>query len=167
MNLFTYGRATTATALTMRHADPAFEDWWQPYNEMMAKDPLMKYFNATRSQILKEGQLPVSNYTKMVNWDSAMIQQINQYAPPNTVTTFFGDQLGGNGWAVKMPDGSVERVYFDLPAGAGVESGLMFSDPPTQHDGVPIEDTSIANIGRLYIDTLNKIVTKFTERFST
>ena len=93
------------------------------------------------------------------------MQELSKVAPPNTVSTFFGDQLGGNGWEVRMPDGSTEKVYFDLPPGSDVESALTFPESPDQHDGEPITDTSIANFGRLYLAALTKIVDEFVERF--
>lgn len=169
MNLFTYGRSTTLAIQTMKNTDPAFEAWWTPYQEWMKNDPLMTYFNKTRTDIIHEGELSTSNYTKIgfegpVNVGTLM-QELSKHAPPNTKGTFFGDPLGGNGWEVLMPDGSMEKVYFDLPEGVDVESGLTLPDPPAQHDGQPITDTSIANLGRLYIAALTRIVEEFIARF--
>src|SRR5205823_226809 len=145
-----------------KSVDPTFEAWWKPYQDKLAADPLMRYFNQTRTDVLHEGELQTSNYTTIgkdrpVDMGQLM-RKLNKHAPPNTIGTFFGDQLGGNGWEVRMPDGTTERVYFDLPAESGVESNLHLPDPPTEHDGQQITDTSIKNLGGLYIQTLNRIV---------
>ncbi len=95
-----------------------------------------------------------------------VLRELSRHAPPNTVGTFFGDQLRGNGWEVRMPDGSTEKIYFQLPEGIDIESGLHLNDPPDQHDGRPISDASIANLGRLYLGTLTEVVDEFFVRFS-
>jgi hypothetical protein len=169
MNLFTYGRSVTLTIQTMKHVDPSFEAWWKPYQDKMAADPLMKYFNTTRTDVLHEGELQTWNYTVMGQNGpidlGQLLQELGQHAPPNTIGTFFGDQHGGNGWEVLMPDGTRQTVYFQLPEGVGIESGLQLPNPPNQHDGQPIEDTSIANLGSLYLGTLTRIVDEFVTRF--
>lgn len=58
------------------------------------------------------------------------------------------------------------KCTFDLPDGVDVKSELRLSDPPTEHNGQRIVDTSIANLGKLYIQTLGQIVDEFEVRFS-
>ena len=170
MNLFTYGRSVTLAIQTIKSFDPAFEEWWSPYQEWMKADPLMTYFNDTRTDIVHEGELATSNYTQ-IGVDGPvdigrLMGDLQRSAPPNTIRTFLGDRLGGNGWEVRMPDGSVEKVYFNLPADSGVVSGMTLMDPPDQHDGQPLADTSIASVGGLYISALSRIVAEFTARYS-
>lgn len=168
MNLFTYGRSVTMTMQTMKNTDPAFEEWWALLQAKMAQDPLMRFFNKARTDILHEGELLTTNYTVIGAHGpvdiGALVRELNHHAPPNTVATFFGDQIGGNGWEVRMPDGSLEKVYFDLPEGVDVESSL-FEDPPLEHYGTPITNTSIANLGGIYLETLDSMVEEFIERF--
>jgi hypothetical protein len=170
MNLFTYGRSVTLAIQTMKSADPAFADWWEPYQAKMAPDPLMKYFNTARTEVLHEGQLATVQSTVIGARGpvdlGALIQELSKQAPPNTIGTFFGEgRTGGNGWKVRMPDGSVEKVYFSLPASVDIQSSLRLPDPPAEHDGKPITDKSVAGIGRLYLDTLHWIVDEFETRF--
>jgi hypothetical protein len=165
MNLFTYGRSVTLAMQTMKHTDPDFDAWYA----QAAQDPLMNYFNKIRTDVTHEGELATSNYTVIgehgeVNMGDLMRTMMRD-APPNTAGVFLGDNLGGNGWMVEMPDGTTEKVYFDLPEGADARSELLLVDPPTQHDGQPIGDTSIANIGVLYLGTLREIVSEFETRF--
>jgi hypothetical protein len=170
MNLFTYGRSVTFAIQTMRHADPDFEEWWKPYQARMQADPLMKYFNTVRTDVLHEGQLSV-HAAMTIGVDGpidigALMQEIDRYAPPNTVGTFLGENsTGGNGWNVRMPDGSIQKVYFDLPDNPHVKSEYLLPNPPSEHDGQAIIDTSIANLGQLYITTLKRIINEFEVRF--
>jgi hypothetical protein len=171
MNLFTYGRSVTMTIQTMKNTDPAFKEWWAPYQTRMSADPLMRYFNTARTNVLHEGELTATTSTVIgaqgpVNI-AALMQDLSRHAPPNTIGTFFGEgRTGGNGWEVRMPDGSTEKVYFDLPGNVDVKSELLLPDPPTEHNGERITDTSIANLGNLYIETLRQIVDEFETRFS-
>lgn len=171
MNLFTYGRSVTLAIQGISSAEPAFVEWWKPYQDWMAADPLMKYFNDTRVAIVHRGELATS--TSMVIGGSgpvdlgAVMREIHRHAPPNTIATFLGEgSTGGNGWEVRMPDGSVEKVYFSLPESVDVRSALHLHDPPTEHDGQPISDTSIANLGKIYLTTLRQIVGEFKARFA-
>jgi hypothetical protein len=172
MNLFTYGRSVTAAIQTIKHIDLEFEDWWKSYQAWMQADPLMKYFNQARVEVIHEGRLSVHSSTVIgakgpVNI-GALMRELNKYAPPNTVGTFFGEGgTGGNGWELKMPDGSTQKVYFSLPETFDIRSELHLSDPPTEHDGKPITDTSVANICTLYVNTLKRIVTEFETRFKS
>jgi hypothetical protein len=172
MNLFTYGRSVTLAIQTMKHTEADFSDWWAPYQAKMQSDPLMKFFNKTRTDILHEGELSTGSRTEVGASGpvdlGALFAELNKHAPPNTVSTFFGDTLGGNGWEVQLPDGSCEKVYFQLPSEADVTSTFVLNreDLPDQHDGELITDTSIDHLGGLYIRALETIVNDFIARFS-
>lgn len=165
MNMFTYGRSVTLAMQRMKSVDPAFDAWWKPYQDRMAKDPLMKYFNERRVDVIHAGELATTSYTRIGYLDDAILRELNEHAPPNTVSTFFGDQYGGNGWEVQLPDGTTEKVYFDLPGDVDVESGLSLPDPPSEHGGSPISDSSISNLGSLYVEALRTMVEEFEGRF--
>lgn len=79
-------------------------------------------------------------------------------APPHTLGTFSVDHSGAIGWWVQMPDAAIERIYFQLSDQSGTASVMSLGDTPISHDGVRITDTSIANIGGIYIKTLARIV---------
>ena len=171
MNLFTYGRTVTLTIQTMRSIDPEFDVWWKPYQDKMASDKLMRYFNTTRTEIIHEGILNTS--TSMVIGGSgpvnmgALFHELTKHAPPNTVRVFLGEgSTGGNGWEVRMPDGSTTKLYFSLPDSFDIKSELRLPEPPTHHDGKLITDTSAANLATLYIDSLRQIVRDFETRYA-
>jgi hypothetical protein len=171
MNLFTYGRSVTLVMQTMKNTDPEFTAWYAPHKKWLANDPLMTYFNKTRTDILHGGELDTPNFTRFGGKTGQPVDMgrvkryLDAHAPPNTIGTFLGDTLGGDGWIVQQPDGSTARVYFQLPDDVDIRSGLMLKDPPSQHDGHTITDTSIANLGRIYIEALDRLVTEFADRF--
>lgn len=169
MNLCTYGRSVTQTIQTVKSIEPDFEEWWKPYQDWMASDPLMQFFNQARIEILHEGELKTSNFTVIGKEGfvdlGAVVRELNRKAPPGTITTFFGDPLGGNGWEVKMPNGSTQKVYFELPAELDIQSGIKPLKPPDEHDGSSIEDQSLANLGQIYLAALTRIVEEFIARF--
>jgi hypothetical protein len=166
MNLFTYGRSTTLAMQRMKSIDPAFEAWWKPHQERFGADPLMRYFNERRVDVIHAGELHTAAYGRIGHFDAAVAQKLNRHAPPNTIGMFFGDQLGGDGWIVRLPDGSDEKVYFQLPEDIDIETGLALLDPPTEHDGKPIADMSIAGIGAVYVNALTTLVEEFSVRFA-
>jgi hypothetical protein len=170
MNMLTYGRSVTFAMQKMKSVDPSFDAWWKPYQERMADDPLMKDFNRRRVDVVHAGDLYTTN--RMVFGSKgplnmgAVLQELRQHAPPNTIATFFGDEHGGTGWEVQLPDGTTEKVYFQLPDEVDIVHEYRLPDPPIEHDGQPIEDTSLANLGRLYLGMLATIVDAFAARFS-
>jgi hypothetical protein len=165
MNMLTYGRSVTFTMQTIKGLDPDFEDWWRPYQEAMAADPLMAYCNDARVAVVHKGHLTSSNVTRIgmnapVNLGELQ-RRLMANAPPGTTGMFLGDHLGGNGWIVE----GVGHVYFELPDDLDVQSGLEFENPPVEHDGQPITDASIGHIGQLYIDKLSQVVDGFKARY--
>ena len=68
-----------------------------------------------------------------------------------------GDRLGGSGWEVEMPDGTIEHLYVELPAEIG-KSWLELKNAPTEHDDSSIPDASIDTLGTLYLDALSDLM---------
>jgi hypothetical protein len=83
------------------------------------------------------------------------------------VRVIFGDAIGGSGWEVQKPDGSTEMVYFTLPEELGITTVLEFENPPTEHLGRSIKDTSVVAIGTLYVEYLTGLVERAFARFKT
>ncbi len=55
MDLFNYGRSVTLAMGKMKHLDPGYEAWHEPYEARFGGDPLMNFFNKTRTAIVHEG----------------------------------------------------------------------------------------------------------------
>jgi hypothetical protein len=165
MNLATWGRSVTLTMQTMTNVDPGFVNWYEPHLQRMRADPLMQYFTRTRNSSLKEGEASTAMVTSGA-FTPELNKRLAENQPPNAIDTFIGEtRTGGNGWHVQMPDGSIGTVYFDL-ADDFVQNTIVPLEPPHEHYGEAIADTSVANLGRLYIETLTALVNEFVQRFS-
>jgi len=130
----------------------------------MKSDALMKYFYELRSRILKEGLLEVS--TEVYIRRLVFPQDLQRFGPPppNARGFFIGDNLGGSGWEVQLPDGSLEKFYAELPSDIGSVS-LHFPEPPESHLGKEIRDSSIEALSGMYIDYLRGMVQSANKRF--
>ena len=161
-NVAVFGRATTNVLQNLRSVEASFDDWYTGYKEKMENDPLMKYFYELRSVILKEGRLDVSPRTSIHNLN--MPDDLRQFGPPppNSRGWFVGGW--GVGWAVRLPDGSTEYCYVNLP-GDMVSISLHFPKPPRMHLDRPIEYTQVEVISRIYIAYLRRVIKTARRKF--
>lgn len=163
-NLIVFGRAVTNILQNLRSIEPDFDAWYERYRKEMRNDPLMRYFYKLRSKILKEGLLETSTHTYIRQL--RIPEDLTRFGPPppNAKGFFIGNNLGGSGWEVQLPDGSIERYYVELPYDIGSVS-LHFPDAPKYHLGQEINDTSTPSLAKLYIFYLRQLVTAAKERF--
>ncbi|MHA1337980.1 MAG: hypothetical protein ACTSPW_19945 [Promethearchaeota archaeon] len=163
-NLVVFGRAVTNVLQNLRSTEPDFDAWYEKYREEMKNDPLMKYFYKLRSKILKKGLLETSTHVYIRQLQTP--EDLTRFGPPppNAKGFFIGDELGGSGWEVQLPDGSIKKYYVELPQDIGFVS-LHFPDAPKYHLGQEINDTSIPNLAKLYIDYLRRLVMAAKEKF--
>jgi hypothetical protein len=165
-NVAVFGRSVTFVLQTLRSVDrEAFNRWYEPRAQVMKDDPLCAYFTNLRNEILKEGGPSASSRLFIERITSEDIAALMASPPPGAKSFFIGDSLGGSGWEVELPDGSVEKFYVQLPKSLQIEFSLHFPDPPIEHLGQPIADTSLENLGRLYIDYLSSLVSEAEEEF--
>lgn len=164
-NLVVFGRAVTNVVQNLRSAEPEFDIWYESYEKEMKSDPLMRYFYTLRSKILKEGLLETTTHTYIRQLQ--IPEDLDRFGPPppNAKGLFIGDNLGGSGWEIQLPDGSTEKYYVELPSDIGSVS-LHFPDPPKYHLGREINDVSIPNLAKLYINYLRELVMAAKKRFN-
>lgn len=156
-NLVVFGRAITNVLQGLRSIEPDFDAWYRKYIDEMDSDPLMKYFYNLRSLILKEGILETSVHARIKKLELPYDMSLFGSPPPFAKGFFIGDQLGGTGWEVELPNGSRMKYYVELPSDIGSVS-LHFPDPPNHHLGKDITNNSIEELSSLYIDYLRKMV---------
>jgi hypothetical protein len=163
-NLVVFGRAVTNSLQNLRSTESDFDIWYNKYEVEMKNDSLMKYFYNLRSQILKEGSLETSTWTYIRRLQFP--EDLARFgSPPQNAKGFFiGDNLGGSGWEIQLPDGSIEKYYVELPPDIG-STTLYFPDAPKRHLGQEIKDTSIPNLAKMYTDYLRQLVVAAKERF--
>jgi len=163
-NLVVFGRAVTNVLQGLKSTEPGFDVWYQEYVNEMESDPLMKYFYELRSLILKEGILKTSVHAHIKKLE--LPYDMSRFGPPPPFAKgfFIGDQLGGTGWEVELPDGSRMKYYVELPSDIGSVS-LHFPDPPNHHLGRNITTNTIEELSSLYIDYLRKMVREAKIKF--
>jgi len=166
-NVAVFGRAVTNVLQNLRSEEPTFDDWYGPQQERMRADPLLKYFYDLRSEILKEGTLGrVHTELHVERLDSRDLAPLMRNPPPGAQGFFVGDELGGSGWEVQLPDGSVTKYYVRLPDEVRIQTRFHFEEPPGQHEGRPIEDTSAQSLARHYVEHLRELVGEAKRRFA-
>jgi hypothetical protein len=112
--------------------------------------------------MLHDGLNATHNLTHFISFNTSQLPP----APPNTIDTFIGDGLGRSGWHVRMPDGSIEAVYFSLPE-SSVKMDLIISQMPTEHLGERIDDPSVVTAARLYVAYTRRMLESAERRFGT
>lgn len=156
LNAVTYGRSVTKILQKLRSAEEIdFDAWYQRYREEMEWDPLMKFFYSLRNELLKEGKdrTVTSSYIR----DLKFPEDLRKIEPPPTGTEvegfFIGDQTGGTGYEIKLPDGSKEKYYVELPEEIGSVK-LHFKNPPETHLGENVKGKSAERLCIMYIKYL-------------
>lgn len=174
-NLVVFGRSVTHVLQTLRRVDRArFDAWWDPHVVEIKKEPLMAYFNTLRNAILKEGGPQVGSATFAIeHFSMGDLRPEDKVPPAGGVSAgfFVGDHLGGAGWEITMPDGTVEKYYVALPETASIRPTRVvlrdFEEPPKTFRGQPIPDDSLETLCRLYVDYLTELVEDAAREFST
>jgi hypothetical protein len=154
-NVVVWGRAVTNVLQQLRSRVVGFDDWYAPWKAEMEGDPLLKWLYRWRSRILKQGDRPPSLGGVDLR---AMLPGLElPQAPPNATTFFLGDETGGLGWIVRLPDGSLGKIYLAVPEGAAANV-LTLTDAPDSHLGARITDHCAAHIAELYLHYLERLV---------
>lgn len=160
-NIAVFGRAVTKSLQRLKSRVAGFEEWYIPYREEMKDDPLMKHFWRVRNQVLKKGENPTGNYMYISRFNYP--SDLQKFEKPDGAKRFFIDVTGA-GWVVELPDGSAEYYYVDLPDEIGT-SGLIFTDPPSQHLEQDISHTSIEEKCRMYIEYIQELVAEAEQKW--
>lgn len=158
-NAMVWGRAVTSVLQNLRSIQGLeFNAWYEPRRAQMARDPLLRFFYRRRSEALKEGGPTTTQRIHVRHLRGSDLTETLQDPPPGAVSFFIGDELGGNGWIVRLPDGTEAKHYVALPASVDVHHDLFLPDPPKEHLGQPIADPTALNLTRLYIAYLSELV---------
>jgi hypothetical protein len=163
-NVAVFGRAVTNVLQTLRDVDRnKFNQWYEPFEAQMQKDPLMRYFYKLRTEILKEGGPDTPKATGVIGdrFHSGVLMS----NPPPGAFEWVLDGWGA-AWLVRLPDGSIERYLIEVPEGMIKRSELRMPNPPTQHLGQPVADTTVQGLCKLYVHYLSRLVDSAEEEFS-
>ena len=162
LNLTVWGRAVTNVLQNLRGTEENFDVWYNPYQNEMMGDELMKYFYKRRSEYLKKGEQGLITSLSNMNFNSSEIFQ--KFPPPKNHKGFFIGR--GMGWEVELADGSTEKIYVEAPKEwASIE--IEFINPPKEHLKKSINDTSIENLSKLYYAYLKNLVLEAIKEFKS
>jgi hypothetical protein len=154
-NILVFGRATLLSISALRRRHPGFDDWYEQNWAAMRDDPEMKDLEAVRQLVVKDTQSGAVITQLMVRSAGRAYG-----APPKNARAFFtGDRLGGTGWEIVMPDGSVEKYYVSISESIRPR-GFGFRDEGTP-DGSCLEPM----MGK-YIAHLREMLRSATEHFA-
>lgn len=159
-NVFVFGRSVTLVIQNLSGKAPGFAEWYQPYRESMAADTSLKYFVEVRNEILKQGKLDTQPVVRNLNIRDAYKMG---KPPPNHKGIFIGDEYGGSGWVVELPDGSEVKYYATPPAGL-IQCDLVFGEIPERFKDA-IGSRSIRSMAEGYLSLLAKIVADCRNQF--
>jgi hypothetical protein len=165
-NVVVWGRAVTNVLQNLRSTEPSFDAWYAPIVEEMRNDLLLRFFYDLRSALLKRGGRPTSTsvHIKSLSFPGDMARF--GPPPPNATSFFIGDQTGGSGWEVRLPDGSLGKYYVEFPDEIGrVE--LVMRDAPKSHLGKAVTDASVVQLAAYYLEYLENLVQQAKQRFGT
>jgi hypothetical protein len=165
-NFVVFGRAVTNVLQNLKSVEPEFEEWYKKYRDEMQADPLMRYFYNLRSEILKEGKLNVGVGVHIKQLSLPYDMHRFGCPPPNAKSFFIGDNVGGTGWVIQLPNGSEEKYYVDLPTDIGLVK-FVFPDPPESYMGQSIVNKSVERLSWLYLNYLKQLVNLAKEKFTT
>ena len=90
--------------------------------------------------------------------DGSDLQRLRANPPPRTKGFFMGDQLGGSGWEVELPDGTTAKFYVQLPPDLAVTINLHLP-----HN--PMSDQPISDLCERYVTELERMVSDAVEYF--
>lgn len=172
-NLLIWSRILINETENLKSCDrKKFEGWYAQYRRELfgdgshGPDPLLDYFIQARNQLEHQGIIKVG-------W-SINIHHLNipgdllKYgpAPPGARGFFLGDQLGGIGWLVDLPNGSQAKYYVNLPK-EFVESSLLPHNPLLTHLMNNVQNTSVESLAEYYVRYIEEMVTSAGREFRT
>ncbi len=163
-NLIAFGRSVTFVLQNLRSVVPpgTFDTWYEPHRQALRADPLMRYFVDARNELEKQGKLSVVTSAHIRSFSTDDIKKFGR--PPVGAKAFFiGDQLGGSGWEVELPDGSKEKYYVELPSSIGAVT-QHFSNLP-EAMSPELKGATVEELAKRYIERLAVLVTAARTHF--
>lgn len=161
-NFIVFGRSVTYALQNLKTPlGDLFNKWYAVQQAEMSANPVCKHMNTMRNEILKEGKLGVETYTKL----QGSVPQLGDLppGPPGATSFFAGDELGGSGWLVPQPDGSIAKYYTKLDLG-NVEVGQVFTNANNVVD-VEGKPMTVQAACKAYLDILERVTHAAAEEF--
>lgn len=164
-NVLVFGRSVTFVIQNLKSivGEHRFNAWYQPIQDALRANPLMKYFVEARNNLEKQGRLDVSVGGIVRNFSGSDLQKLEQ--PPFQASSFFmGDETGGSGWEMDIGDGETIKYYIAIPESIGQFNQVFHSLPeniPSELRNLPVE-----KLCEIYLDEMAKLVAGAKKEFS-
>lgn len=163
-NLIVFGRSVTFVLQNLKTplGGEAFDRWYSPIQDSLKANPIMKYFVDLRNEILKQGKTPATHISANASFSSSDLSKLGT-PPPGASGFFIGDQTGGSGWVVQLPDGSEVHYYIDIPESIAKVT-QHFADLPVPEDH-ELRHKSIEDLCDYYLVELEKLIDSARKEF--
>ncbi|WP_144933975.1 hypothetical protein [Pseudomonas alabamensis] len=164
-NVLVFGRSVTFVIQNLRSivGEHRFNAWYQPIQESLRANPLMKYFVEARNNLEKQGRLDVTTSGIVKSFSTSDIPKLEQ--PPFQASSFFmGDENGGSGWKMDIGGGETIKYYITIPESIG-QFSQVFHDLP---DNIPsdLRNLPVDRLCEMYLDEMAKLVADAKKEFS-
>jgi hypothetical protein len=146
-NAIVFGRAVTNVLENLRSCDATFDSWYKAQSDALARDADMKFVYKLRSEILKNGTLPVTSVLDVRELDTALDPEVFGLPPPGATHVFVGGD--GIGWRVTLPDGTEEKYYAGLPPEVGTLETLFVAANGTGRDATELVERYLTRMREL------------------
>lgn len=164
-NVLVFGRSVTFVIQNLRSiiGERRFNSWYEPIQEALRSNPLMRYFVDARNNLEKQGRLDVAVSGSIRNFSSSDLPNLEQ--PPFQATSFFmGDVTGGSGWEMDIGGGETIKYYITIPESMGRFEQVFHSLP----ENIPPElrNLSVVELCEIYLGEMAKLVAMAKTEFS-
>ncbi|MGD9534812.1 MAG: hypothetical protein AB7V56_13720 [Candidatus Nitrosocosmicus sp.] len=158
-NIVVYGRQVSFILQKLRSVLPEgqFDKWYEPYKEEMKNDELMKFFVDLRNSIEKEGNTKTINVGHIRRLDTSMLPKLMGNQHPYATSFFMGDTKGRSGWEIKLPDGTEDKIFVEIPEEV-LTVKFFFQNPPKSHLDIKVETSDPFFLCQCYYEYIKKMV---------
>jgi hypothetical protein len=157
-NVGLFGPLVPTAVERLRHVTPDFAVWFAPYRAALDTNLDVRRFAAFRERV---GKIEASS-SRFAGWlggrGGRMLPSRKKdlgQKPPNATRFFLGDGRGGAGWEIRLPDGTGQKFYVELPELLTV----------TLFEGERVGPRSIPQLCTEYVDVLRRLVHDAREQF--
>jgi hypothetical protein len=165
-NVAVFGRAVTITLQRLRNIVDGFDDWYKA--RVPENDPLLKFFNRVRNEILKESKVPQPSTIAEISFSGNPMQLLQGPPPEGATGLFIGEGgTGGSGWFVQLPDGTQEKYYAALSPTFNGSVTTHLPDAPREFLGKTFSDTTVSGVAGRYVTWLEKLIADAEHKFGS
>jgi hypothetical protein len=158
-NVAIFGPVVPGALARLGAIAPDFDAWFAPYREALDADADVRRFAAFRERVLK-AEASASRFDGWFGGKGRFLPTRKKDLgprPPNAGRFFLSDARGGAGWEIRLPDGTMQKYYVELPELLSV----------TLFEGERVGPRSLVDLCEEYVDALRRLVHDAQQQFGT